>query len=132
MIRTWDNRRLIVPNSVLNSTVIQNWTVKDEWLLGVVIIYVDYTCDVDQVRTWTKEIVEISPYSSPEKVAVLQVVDFTEKSMVLRVLGKSWDAPNTWSLRCEIREKLIKKFQEAGLPLPEIRVMEVQKEKQQI
>jgi hypothetical protein len=28
----------------------------------------------------------------------------------------------TWDLRCEIREKLIKKFKKAGLPLPRLRV----------
>lgn len=127
VIRTWDNRRLIVPNSMLNNTVLQNWTIKDEWLLGVVMIYVDYLCDVEQVRTWAKEIIEASTYSTPEKVAVLQVVDFTEKTMVLRILGKSWDASNTWNLRCEIREKLIKKFHQAGLPLPEIRIADVNK-----
>jgi small-conductance mechanosensitive channel len=122
VIRTWDNRRLIVPNNVLNNTVIQNWTIKDEWLLGVVMMYVDYTCDVEQVRKWSKEIVDSSAYSSDERIAVVQVVDFTEKSMVLRILGKSWDASNTWNLRCEIREKLIEKFNKAGLPLPEIRL----------
>jgi small-conductance mechanosensitive channel len=126
VIRTWDNRRLIVPNNVLNNTVIQNWTIKDEWLLGIVMMYVDYTCDVEQVRTWAKEIVDSSAYSTGERIAVVQVVDFTEKSMVLRILGKSWDSSNTWNLRCEIREKLIKKFHEAGLPLPEIRVEQTQ------
>jgi small-conductance mechanosensitive channel len=128
IIRTWDNRRLIVPNNVLNSTVIQNWTIKDQWLLGIVMMYVDYTCDVEQVRKWAKEIVGSSSYSTDERIAVTEVVDFTEKSMVLRILGKSWDSSNTWNLRCEIREKLINKFHEAGLPLPEIRIGQTQAE----
>jgi small-conductance mechanosensitive channel len=124
VIRTWDNRRLVVPNSVLNSTVIQNWTLKEEWLLGVVMLYVDYTCDVDQVRRWAEEIIEQSPYSTDEHVATTQVVDFTEKSMVVRILGKSADASSAWNLRCELREKLIARFRQAGLPLPRIRVAE--------
>lgn len=126
IIRTWDNRRLVVPNNVLNSTVIQNWTIKDEWLLGTVAMYVDYACDVEQVRKWVKEIVDSSAFSTGERIAIVQVVDFTEKSMVLRVLGKSWDASNTWNLRCEIREKLIDRFHKAGLPLPEIRIERTQ------
>lgn len=127
VIRTWDNRRLIVPNNVLNNTVIQNWTVKDEWLLGIVMMYVDYTCDVARVRQWAREIVNASAFSTDERIAVVQVVDFTEKSMVLRILGKSWDSSNTWNLRCEIREKLIERFHEAGLPLPEIRIERARK-----
>ena len=61
--------------------------------------------------------------STDERVAVVQVVDFTEKTMQLRILGKGPDAPNTRDLRCEIREKLIKKFKEAGMPLPQIRIV---------
>lgn len=122
IIRTWDNRRIVVPNNVLVNRVIQNWTIKDPSLLGIVMMYVDYTCDVDKVKKWIKEIVDSSPHSTPEKVAVLQVVDFTEKPMVLRILTKGPDAPNTWNLRCEIREKLIQKFIQEGLPLPQIRV----------
>lgn len=122
MIRTWDNRRIVVPNNVLVNRVIQNWTIKDPSLLGIVTMYVDYTCDVDKVKKWIKEIVDSSLYSTVEKVAVLQVVDFTEKSMVLRILAKGPDAPNTWNLRCEIREKLIQRFKQEGLPLPQIRI----------
>lgn len=128
IIRTWDNRRLIVPNNVLNNTVIQNWTIKDEWLLGLVMMYVDYSCDVEQVRKWVKEIVGSSVYSTDERIAVVEVVDFTDKCMVLRILGKSWDSSNTWNLRCEIREKIIKKFKEAELPLPKIRIEQTQAE----
>jgi small-conductance mechanosensitive channel len=122
VIRTWDNRRLVVPNNVLNSTVIQNWTLREEWLLAIVILYVDYTCDVEQIRGWAQDIVQSSEYSTSEHLAVTQVVDCTERSMVVRVLGKSYDASNAWSLRCELREKLIARFRDAGLPLPRIRI----------
>lgn len=122
VIRTWDNRRIIVPNNVLATKVIQNWTMKDESLLGSVMMYVDYTCDVDKVKAWVKEIVDSSPYSTSEKVSAVQVVDFTEKTMVLRILGKGSDAANTWNLRCQIREELIKKFKKEGLPLPVMRI----------
>jgi small-conductance mechanosensitive channel len=122
VIKTWDNRRVIIPNSLLANEVIENWTVRDPTLLGAVTVYVDYACDVDKVKIWVKEIVDASPYSSKEKLAVVQVVDFTEKSMVLRILGKGEDAPGTWNLRCEIREKLIQRFKREDVPLPQIRI----------
>lgn len=122
IIKTWDNRRIMVPNNILANTVIQNWTIKDASLLGVVMVYVDYECDVEQVRQWVKEIVQSSKHSTDKRLAVLQVVDFTEKTMVLRILSEGKDAPTTWELRCDIREKLIRKFQEHQLPLPRIRI----------
>ncbi|MFC2149657.1 mechanosensitive ion channel family protein, partial [Candidatus Auribacterota bacterium] len=110
------------PNSVMVNKVIQNWTIKDPSLLGVVMLYVDYMCDVDRIRAWVKEIINKCEYSTDEKISAVQVVDFTEKTMQLRVLGKAKDAPTTWNLRCDIREKLINKFREENLPLPTIRI----------
>lgn len=122
IIRTWDNRRIVVPNNILATTVIENWTLTDPSLLGTVMVYADYACNVDEVRRWVKEIVDASPSSSPEKLAVVQVVDLTEKAVVLRVLCKSADAASVWDLRCEIREKLLKRFAESGISFPKIRI----------
>ncbi|MCF7916757.1 MAG: mechanosensitive ion channel family protein [Candidatus Omnitrophica bacterium] len=122
IIRTWDNRRIIVPNNVLANKVIQNWTIKDPTLLGIVMLYLDYTADLEQIKKWAKEIIEQSPYSTEEKLAVVQVIDFTEKTMVVRILGKGPDSSRTWQLRCQIREELIKKFKEKGMRLPVIRL----------
>lgn len=122
IIRTWDNRRIVVPNNVLVNEVIENWTIRDRSLLGTVMMYVDYACDVEKVRGWVRDIVAVSPHTTPEKVAVVQVVDFTERSMQLRILCKAADAAKAWDLRCEIRENLIRKFKEEGSPLPQIRI----------
>lgn len=121
-IRTWDNRRIIIPNSVLSKEVVENWTINDPSLLGVVMLYLDYYADIERIKEWIREIVNSSQYSSEEKLAVVQVVDFTEKTMVLRILVKGDDAPKTWDLRCEVREKLLKKFKEQGIALPQIRL----------
>ena len=125
VICTWDNRRLVVPNSVLNSTVIQNWSLKEEWLQVAVSLYVDYSCDVEQLRKWAAEIVAESPHAAEERPAVVEVVGLSEKAMEVRVLSKSTDSRSAWHLRCEIREKMVKRLQEAGLPLPQIRVWDV-------
>lgn len=122
IIRTWDNRRIVVPNNIMVNEVIENWTIKDPSLIGTVMVYVDYTCDVDKIKSWVKEIVAVSQNSTLERVSVVQVVDFTEKSMALRILCKASDSSKTWDLRCEIREKLIHKFKQEGLPLPQIRI----------
>lgn len=121
-IRTWDNRRIVIPNNLMANEVIENWTIRDPSLLGVVMLYVDYACDTEKIRRWCKDIVEKSSYASAEKLSILQVVDFTEKSMVLRILVKASDAPRAWELRCEVREKLMKRFKEENLPLPVIRI----------
>ena len=41
------------------------------------------------------------------QTSILQVVDATEKTMVLRGVVSADSAPNAWDLRCEVREKLL-------------------------
>jgi len=122
VILTWDNRRLIIPNNVINNKMIENWTIKDTSLVGIVMFYVDYTCDIEKIREWVKEIVAKSLYSTAERMAGVQIVDFTDHAMVVRILVKGPDPAKTWDLRCEVRENLITRFREAGLPLPQMRL----------
>ncbi len=122
-ILTWDNRRIVIPNNVLANEVIENWTIKDSSLVGTVIFYVDYACDVKKVRDWVKEIVAASSNTTSERLAAVQVTDFTEHAMVLRILVKGSDPGKTWDLRCEVREGLVGKFRETGsMLLPQMRV----------
>jgi len=122
VILTWDNRRMVIPNNIINNIVIENWTIKDPSMIGTVMFYVDYTCDIGTLRAWVKEIVAKSPNSTPELLAGVQVVDFTERAMAVRIVVKGPDPTKTWDLRCEIRESLISKFRQAGMPLPQMRV----------
>jgi len=58
-----------------------------------------------------------------KKVNVLQVINTTEKTVELRALMSAADSPTAWSLRCEVREKLLE-FLQQRFPecLPRIRV----------
>lgn len=121
-IKTWDNRRIIVPNDVLSKRIVQNWSIKDPKLLAATIIYLDYGADVEKVRNWIKEAAQESEYWSGEGEPGVQVMDFTEKTIKLRALAWTEDPPSAWNLRCEIREKLLDHFEEEGLEFPRFRV----------
>ncbi|MFB6290531.1 MAG: mechanosensitive ion channel family protein, partial [Candidatus Bipolaricaulia bacterium] len=121
-IRTWDNRRIIVPNDVLSNRIVQNWSIKDPKLLAATIIYLDYGADIDKIRGWIKDAVKESEYWNGEGDPGVQVMDFTEKTIKVRALAWADDPPSAWNLRCEIREKLIDHFREEGLEFPKFRV----------
>lgn len=121
-IRTWDNRRIIVPNDVLSNRIIQNWSIRDPKLLASTIIYLDYGTDVDRVRDWIIETVKESEYWNGEGEPGVQVMDFTEKTIKLRAVAWADDPPSAWNLRCEIRESLLNHFEEDGLEFPRFRV----------
>jgi hypothetical protein len=111
VIRTWDNRRLILPISWFTTNVFQNWTRYEARVLGSVVLHVDFTVPVDELRDELYRIVQESPLWDGLDW-VLQVVDTTPTTMVVRALVSSSDAPSNWDLRCDVREKLLIFLQE--------------------
>src|SRR4051794_22862399 len=105
VVRLWDWRRMILPLSYFLERPFQNWTRETSSLVGSVFLYVDYSVPVESVRRELTEIARASPLWDG-KVVNLQVSDAKEWAVELRALVSARNAPQTWDLRCEVREKL--------------------------
>jgi small-conductance mechanosensitive channel len=110
VIRLWDWRRMVVPLSYFIERPFQNWTRDAASLIGSVILHVDYAADVARIRTYLGEAARDSKLWDGA-VVNLQVVDTNNRTMELRALVSARNAPQSWDLRCEIREKLISYLQ---------------------
>ena len=106
VIRLWDWRRMVVPLSYFIEKPFQNWTRDTASLIGVIALHVDYRADVARIRQWLEEVVKKSKLWDGE-VVNLQVVDADARTIELRALVSARNAPQSWDLRCEIREKLV-------------------------
>ena len=122
VVRIWDLRRLIVPITYFIEKPFQNWTRVTADILGTVYIYADHTVPTEAIREELSRILQESDLWD-KKVCVLQVTNTTERTVELRALMSAADASTAWSLRCDVREKLIefvqKKYPRA---LPKIRI----------
>lgn len=106
VVRLWDWRRQVVPLSYLFQTPFTNWTRSTSSIIGTIMLYADYTLDVDKVRAKATEIVKSSRLWDGQVVSV-QVSDAREQVIEVRVLASASDSGRAWDLRCEVREKLI-------------------------
>jgi small-conductance mechanosensitive channel len=106
VVKIWDLRRLIVPITYFIEKPFQNWTRVTADILGTVYIYVDHTVVFDAIREELHRILKESELWDG-KVCVLQVTNTSERTVELRALMSAADASTAWSLRCEVREKLI-------------------------
>ncbi len=111
VVKIWDLRRLVVPITYFIEKPFQNWTRVTADLLGSVFLYVDYTVPVEAVRKQLQKILKKSKHWDG-KVCVLQVTNTTEKAIELRALMSAIDASTAWTLRCEVREKLVSFIQD--------------------
>jgi small-conductance mechanosensitive channel len=106
VLNIWDQRRLILPINYFIEKPFQNWTRTTAELLGVVILYVDYTLPLEPLRAELDSMLEKTDLWD-RRAKVLQVTDFTEKTMQLRILASAATAGIAFDLRCYIRENLI-------------------------
>lgn len=124
VVRIWDRRRLVTPISYLLQKPFQNWTRTSASILGTVFIHVDYTTDIEALRTEQTRILVASPHWDGE-VDVIQVTGAGERSIEIRCLVSAANSSAAWELRCELREKLIRylqKTQPTALPRDRLRV----------
>ncbi|HEY5895899.1 MAG TPA: mechanosensitive ion channel domain-containing protein [Chthoniobacterales bacterium] len=111
VVRLWDLRRMVLPITYFVEKPFQNWTLTGSRLIGAVVLNVDYTIPVDEIRAELRRIVEASALWDRD-VCALQVTDAKENTLEVRCLATAADAAKTFDLRCEIREKLVKFIQE--------------------
>ncbi|GHB10034.1 mechanosensitive ion channel family protein [Salinicola rhizosphaerae] len=106
VVRTWDWRRVVLPITYFVDHPFENWTRRDKDLIGVVILYADYHLPMEPLREECQRIADNSPFWTG-RVCKIQMLEMTERNKQMRVLISSSGGPNTFDLRCEIREGLI-------------------------
>lgn len=106
VLKIWDERRLIIPLQWFIENPFQNWTRSSSQIIGSVFYWVDYTADLESLRTEATRLAQSSK-DYDGRVCVLQVVDTSERAMQLRLIVSSPSAGQNWDLRCLLREGLI-------------------------
>ncbi|TWC06282.1 small-conductance mechanosensitive channel [Bradyrhizobium macuxiense] len=106
VIRLWDWRRMVVPLSYFIERPFQNWTRDAQSLIGAIALHVDYSADVPAIRNRLEQVAKESRLWDGA-VVNLQVIDTHPRTIELRALVSARNAPQSWDLRCEIREKLL-------------------------
>jgi small-conductance mechanosensitive channel len=113
VIRIWDDRRLILPVSYFLEKPFHNWTRQSPALLGTVMLYLDYTAPVEEVRAELGRLLDETPLWD-RRVQAVQVSDLTADGVQLRVLVSAADGALLWDLRCLVRERLLVWLQTHG------------------
>jgi small-conductance mechanosensitive channel len=107
VIRIWDQRRLIVPLTYFIEKPFANWTRTSSELIGIVMLYADYSLPVEEARQELKRLLDSTDLWD-RRAWGLQVTDATEKSMQIRLLMSASNGSRLWDLRCLIREGLLR------------------------
>ncbi|MGM1018247.1 MAG: mechanosensitive ion channel family protein [Actinomycetota bacterium] len=110
VVYIWDERRLVVPCSYFTTNPIETWTRRSDAILGTVFMDLDWRVPMDAVRARFLEIVEQSAAWDGRSASA--VVTGTEGGFVtVRLVMSAKDSDDQWTIRCEVREKMMTWFQ---------------------
>ncbi len=106
LIRTGDNRRLVIPNDVLSSEVLYNHSIVDSRILATVKFHVGYRADLGEVTRTLGQVAAQSKAllagAAPPSVAVAEA-----GPSAIRVEVSGWTAnqAQAWAFQGDVRER---------------------------
>lgn len=108
IIKTWDEKRVIVPLKHFITEPFENWSMNDAHLMKPIMIYADYTIDVEKIRIKFSELLKDADSYDEKEPPKLQVIGSSKEGIEMRALCSAKDPSTAWNLHCDIREKLLK------------------------
>ena len=106
VVRTWDDRRWIVPSNFFTTKKFENWTRREAKLLGTVEFDLDWLVPIEAMRVELMRILRGTDLWD-ERSANLQVTDATGGPVRVRCVVSAATSGQLWDLRCYVREELI-------------------------
>lgn len=127
VINNFENKRLIIPNSIISSDSILNHSIEDSHVLSFNNFKVGLKADIDMVRKIIQEeatkLGNVIDNRTPEQVLTteqinVRVVDIYENYIHLRAYIWMKDPFQEFKTKCELKENVHKRFISEGVDLP--------------
>ena len=116
ILRTPDNKQIIVPNSQIMDSIITNYSAKDTRRVDMV-VGVGYDDNLDKVRKTLEELVGAEERILDDPACTIAVSELADSSVnfVLRPWVKSEDY---WGVKFDLTEAIKKRFDKEGISIP--------------
>jgi small conductance mechanosensitive channel len=116
LLRTPDNKSIVIPNSQLTGSIITNFSAKSERRVDLT-YGVSYSDDLDKVRTVITDVLSQDQRILPDPAPVIGLMSLGDSSVnfVVRPWVKSEDY---WAVLFDLNEAMKKRFDAEGISIP--------------
>jgi small-conductance mechanosensitive channel len=119
IMRTWDNRRLVVPNSILQNEVIINYSMSDPSVLVPINVQVSYESDLSKAMQIMTDIARDHPECRPVgDLPNAVVMEFQDSGVLLRLLSRAKDQSAAFSMARDLLLLIKMEFDAQGIEIP--------------
>ena len=115
-LKTYDNRRVVVPNSAMASQVTINLTTKDPRVMAVVPIGIGYSADINKARQILVDLAKTHP--NVQEVEGCPVTQLAESSVILSLRAWCEDSMAALQVQYDIYEQVKNRFDKEGIEIP--------------
>lgn len=128
VIRNYENRRIIIPNSVMNSEVIVNANLVDDACCEFIEVSISYTSDIKNAKVLLKEEVIKHPLhfdqrskrqkDKGEELVPVHVLNLGDFSITIRAWAWAANPTDALILKYDLLERIKERFDEEGIEIP--------------
>ncbi len=137
VIRDFENRRIVVPNDVINKEIIINSDFGDDKICKWIEVTIQYKNDVDKAMEIMRQTIMEHPLLEDNRSAEeiengkpqveVKLVDILDNGIRLRAWAWASDANNASLLRWDCLLRIIKEFEKANISFPETNIIYIKK-----
>jgi len=128
VIKDFENKRLIIPNSVISAETIHNFNIVDEMVCNHIFYGISYDSDINLAIKIIQEEAMAHPHfidyrSEEEKenempAVIVRLLDFGESSVNLRAQVWTENPGKGFELKCDINKSIKERFDREGVEIP--------------
>lgn len=116
VIKIWDWRRYVVPNSKILTKEFVNYSYLDKHIWAHVEFFVTPNANLDEVESIASLAAKSSKYMSDAEDPGFWVMGFSETSVRCWIAAWAGSPSNAWELKHDIRKALAIRLSQAGIP----------------
>jgi small-conductance mechanosensitive channel len=128
IIKDFENRRIVIPNSVISNETIVNSTMSDEKVCMFVEFNISFDSSIDKAMLIIQEVASENPLCVDNRTleettagkpkVIARVLELTDYSVKLRSEAWARNASEGFELKCEMLKAVKEKFDEEGIEIP--------------
>ncbi|WP_319200604.1 mechanosensitive ion channel family protein [uncultured Ilyobacter sp.] len=128
MIRTFENKRIIIPNSVISNEIIENSNIVEDKVCNHLEIGISYDSDEDKAIQIIREEAMKHPsffdnrtfeeINAGDPSVNVRVVGFGDSSVNLKAWVWSRDSASGFVMKCDLNKSIKQRFDSEGIEIP--------------
>jgi len=116
MLKTGDNKMIIVPNGQIMSSIITNYSANDTRRVDL-IVGVAYDDDLDKVRSTIRSLIDADARILKDPECLIAVAELADSSVNFTI--RPWvKTADYWAVKFELTEAIKKRFDQEGISFP--------------